>query len=46
MRPNLFHRGARQLDVILPRQVDDRLQSDTSIEMPMEIDEGKSRIDY
>jgi len=45
MRPDFFHRFPRQLDVILPRQIDDRLEPETPVEVPVKIDERKRGID-
>ena len=45
MRPDLIDRLSRQLDVMLPGQIDYRLQPDAPIEMAVQIDEGKAGID-
>jgi hypothetical protein len=44
MRPDLLRGFPRQLDIILPREIDDRLEPHASVEVPMEINERKSRI--
>lgn len=45
MRPDLLHRLSWQRDIILLRQVDDRLQSHTSVQVPVQVDERKGGID-
>ena len=45
MRPELLHRRPRQRDVMLPSQLQDRFQPHATVEMAVEINEGKSGID-
>ena len=42
---DLLYRFPRQLDVMLPRQIDDRLEPHTPVQMPVQVDEGKIGID-